>query len=842
MAINLSSEKYDFSNSLSANVGDWVKGELEFSTTVEHAASENNKMFYRDATGNGAGVYELEWSSGDWEAEGFSQGDEIEIQVVLSRLCGATFVPGVTTKYIATIAYIDSDPKKVILTGPLALAPGASTNYPVIPFANFATIIAFPGSSGISPSNCAGGQPLRYEYQETSIRKLNRPAEIEFFFNLAPNSSTAQASVVNGQVNRFKHILPIVADFSSNSMTQLNNPSGGYFKNVTIQQIEDLGATTKWKINYEFLQWGLVEDGFAEPDYYNAADCLAPIGNLKVYANSGNPNGILEANTSNNLGNTGGFNEIYNGGQNPFSVVSVEWFNSLGASISALDYSAESSFKAIVETGGTQTPLHGYKLGLAYRPEDASIYNTSNFSLGNNLMINAPENLFRPDGVLDPTVYPGEASVNANNSGFDFSEIKIDIVGTTIEIEGKVIPKAGNQGYFSSIPDGGRKTSIWLSISTDPAFLGVVQTPHSNNKVSLLLFNEDNIDAPIVGVQIPGIVSEELFDHDLNLITDNSVDNTTTEDDILYKSEFLLPTGVVYDGMRTKISAFNPVTLEEFELESNYLSFGNVAIQSGVMQINESISRNFNLPPTTDRNEISIKRKPSLDSVGFAGYELNYGFLNDWRYWLLQSNVDSFFYDPLEPNNGRNKNWQKFYTGDWLLRLSYYTDLEGIEDFNNYSFKIRPYEDDIDVVESTTLTVLSNGTNPTALVANEIIEIESIFTWVNIFADEWVEFTVEDFESGNRWVISSVLDQGNIAANPLKPTAGNTKIEVAGSGTNVLTCKALIDTSLISANKVCLSYRVYSSPNDSGGSVGKGKKKTDGTYKKKTQGPIKQKA
>jgi hypothetical protein len=123
-----------------------------------------------------------------------------------------------------------------------------------------------------------------------------------------------------------------------------------------------------------------------------------------------------------------------------------------------------------------------------------------------------------------------------------------------------------------------------------------------------------------------------------------------------------------------------------------------------------------------------------------------------------------------------------------------------------------------------------------------LIEIEVVFTWTQNFADEWVEFTVEDEESGNRWVISSVLDQGNIAANPLKPISGNTKIDVSGTGTNVLTCKALIDTSIIGVDSVCLSYRVFSSPNESGGEVEGGKKKTDGTYKKKTDGTIKQKA
>jgi hypothetical protein len=848
MAINIISEKYNgvAQGGLQNNVGDWIKGSLEFKTTVEHEFNNTSKMLYRDATGNNGGALELEWQQGNWEAEGFSAGDliEIEVRVVAHRNTpstgGSIFLGNIQIFYNSTISYLTPDPKIAGLTGPLTLANPAQAPYYIVPFASPQDTIELPGSSYDVVGYYPNGDTLQYQYEYGSVRKLTRPKEIEFFFNLTPNNSTAQASVINGQVNRFKHTLPISTSFSAQPMSQLNNPSGGYFKSVTIKQTEDLGATTTWLIEYEFMQWGLVEDGFSEPDYYDASDCLAPIGLIKVFGNIGNPNGVLEGTTTNNIGNTGGFDEHFNGGANPFTTQSIDWFSVSGASIAALDYSAPSFFKAVVSTNGTQTPLHGYKLGLVYRPEDSAVHTNSTFNLGANLLINAPQKLFRPDGIIDATVYPGET--NQLGANWDISDVKITIVGNNLEIDGKITPNGGASNYFSAIPDGGRKTTIWLSISTAPAFLGTVQTPNTINRVSLKLFNSDNIDAPIVGVQIPNIISEELYDHGLNLITDNSIDNTTTEDDVLYKSEFLLPTNIDFAGMRTRISAFNPVTLEDFVLENRYISFGNSITQAGVIQVNETFSRNFNLPPTSDRNHISINRKASLDASGFAGYELEYGFLNDWRYWLLQNNVNSFFYDPTEDHNGLNKNWQRFYSGDWLLRVSYFTDLNGVEDFNHYTYKIRPYEDDVNVTQSTALTVLSNGTNPTALVDNEIIEIECIFTWNQNFADEWVEFTVEDEEGGNRWLISSVEDQGNVAANPLKPISGNTKIDVSGTGTNVLTCKALIDTNIIAADSACLSYRVFSAPNNGGGSVSGGKRKTDGTYKKKTDGTIKQKA
>ena len=247
MAIDISSELYNEVAGLKANVGDWVDGTLDFAITVEHRFDETNKMFYSDTTGNNGGIYELEWSQGDWSAEGFSAGDDIELELILEIRCSGILGPDQITKYVATIDYISIDKKTVILKNALALGPGQSTNFPPIPLGTFISKHSFPGTEGASTAQCAPGVFVVYRYGIGSVRKVNRPEEIHFNFNLTPNNSQAQASVLNGQVNTFVHILPTVANFSAQLMQQRNNPSGGYFKNVTIKQHEiienDFGAS-----------------------------------------------------------------------------------------------------------------------------------------------------------------------------------------------------------------------------------------------------------------------------------------------------------------------------------------------------------------------------------------------------------------------------------------------------------------------------------------------------------------------------------------------------------------------------------------------------------------------
>lgn len=824
MAINIISETYNGQPQLQANVGDRVKGIVDFSVEVTHLFTENNKMFYKDFSQTGAGVWGLEWTNGDWEAEGFSNGDDIEVRFVAKRRCGSVNISNINVVWYGTIGQIQPDKKSVILTG--ALVAGSAT-YPVttpsIPYG----VAPMPGASRISPVACANGTDRRYEVGDGIVMKIGRPEEIQFDFNLAGDGSDSLLSLIDGTINRFKYTTPVNTSLLQFPMQQVGVGTGGIFEDVKINQLEDSGATTKWRIEFDFIQWVAVEDGYLEPNYYDGIECVVPVLQVRCVSNANNPSVALSQNTGIGFASTGGFNEAYNSGENDFSLINCLFYDSLGNSITALDYSNDSTFIAKVLVGNSQDSSDTYNLGVLFRPEDSSLYKNVADSLGNSLMLNAPAVDFPNDGTTDVNTYVG--SENLNGAGFDITDVKITLSGIELIIEGKFIPKNGSTNFFSQIPDGGRKTTLWISI-----------TQENGKKVSLKLFDNDNIDAPIVGVQIPNVLTEELIDHGGNFVTINNIGNTTTEDNMLFKSDFRLPTGVIYDGLRVKISAFNTNTLEQFTLEQFYFDLFSTVTQNGVMQINEVLSRNFNLPPSSLRNGISIKRKPTLDITDLAGYELSYGFLNDWRYWQSLSSVNNYFFDLNEPFNGKNRNWQQFYTADWFLKLSYHTDLDGVEDFNNYIFKIRPYEDDLDVQSSTTYKVISDNSTPTSLVNDELIEITNIFNWNDNFTDEWVEFTVEDFESGNRWVMSSVEPHGNVQTNPFKPLLGLDKIEVSGAGTNVLTCKCLIDTSLINVNKVSLSFRVFSAPLDGGGLDPLITKfKEDGTVKVKEDGTVK---
>ena len=79
--------------------------------------------------------------------------------------------------------------------------------------------------------------------------------------------------------------------------------------------------------------------------------------------------------------------------------------------------------------------------------------------------------------------------------------------------------------------------------------------------------------------------------------------------------------------------------------------------------------------------------------------------------------------------------------------------------------------------------------------------------------------------------------KGNVAANPLKPLPLEAGLQVVISPVNVATLKFYVDTNIITANEVSLTYRIYSEEDEI-----PGKEMTTGILKKMTTGLTKQKA
>lgn len=785
MPVLVNQETYNGLGSLYANAGDWVECSFGFSTRY-YVNSTTSDTYTYTSTGTQHFITAI---STDFGEQGFLAGDTI---VLAYYSIGG----GVFQSYTRTVSFVNGN----TLFIDTALPGGALTQ-------------VFP-EDGVT-----------YGLSLTANKK---PASIESYINLTPNGTVSPNSVLDSSVNRFEvQDLSSLTVGNSIALNQLGGQSGGLIKDVELNYVADaVDGWRDWTITYKLWQWGVLQDGYQEPNYYQNTDCLAPYVNMRAYSQYGNPNGVMEAFSNNNEANTGGFNENYNGGNNNYTFQSIEWKDSLGNVISQLDYSGTSTFEAKIVAPNQDTVNSIYNIGFVFRPVDDSIYSNLPTNAGQNLILNAPEVDFQHSLTPDTTIY--SSYQNSAGAGFDVTDLQFTLSAGILTVTGKVIPNSDYTAYFTNLPDGERLITIWVGLS-NYNFTG-----QFSDRVNLTIFNNDNYDAPTLGVQIPDVVNEFLFDHGGIDITSEPNPNTTTEDDVLYKSDFLLVDNVEYSGIRTRIYAYNTVTEDEFTLENNFFSFANVPQVNGQYNTNQTVNRNFGLPPSSDRNVIELVRKANLDVPGKYGYQLRYGFLNDWRYWLSQPNVDNDFFNLTEPFDGKNKNWQRFSnTGDWVVRVAYYTSVDGVEDFQIHTFGIRPYEDELNVNTVNTYTINSSGQVATNLLNNEVHTFTSVLTWDTPYLNPWAEVTIEDFESGNRWVISSVLDQGNVSSNPLKPITGQTKLDLQTVG-NVATLKCYIDTNEIDVSKVCITSRIYSENGEEDG-----KRMTDNTIKNTTDGTTK---
>lgn len=761
MAFSIIDEEYNGLAALYANAGKWVTGEVKVSNTFTIGSGVSNTF-----TASGL-VISLQ--SGLWGTAGFAAGDSITISF-FSYLAGINYG---AKSYTRTITYINGNLLYIDTTLP---APFTNLVYPTT------------------------GQVAGMLIQANKL-----PQQIDFNFNLTPSGTSSINSIIDGQVNRFKALTGSAVVATPIAMAQQGFKSGGLLEDVTITRTADTGTggiTKNFTISFKFLQWGLFLSGQTFPVWYNAADCLTTAVQCKSYSLVGNPNGMATAVNGVKEANTGYFGENYNGGVASYIFNSIDLFDALANPISQIDYSGPTTFSAKLTTPNQTNGVSVYRIGVFFAPEDDTLFKNLPTGLGNNLLLSAPDVNFLHSGTPSPTVYSG--LVNAEGVSIDLTNLQFNHVAGVLTVSGLLTVNYG-ETFFGTIADGGRKLVMYVQVSNSAT------SGTSNDETNVVIYSDDCFNAPTLGVQIPTIVAKELIDHGGEDVIVATVGNITTEDDVLFNCALTLPEAIVFEGVRCAISARNTVTGENFTLETQTLSFANVPYIAGIYEANISVPRNFLLPPTSDRNAITLTRYPSLDGGGQYGLLLQYGFLTDWRYWQELSAVNDFFFDAAEDFNGKNRNWQRFFTGDWGLFLEVFTQKDGVEDYDRTEIKPRTYEDEPSVSLATVITS-PDGSNPTTFLAGAESGLALYFSWDQLFDSSWVQVTAENKEGARIGFVSSVLDQGNISTNILKPVAGQTKLILAGNGTNTLATACKVDLTDVAASDISLTYRVFSLP------------------------------
>lgn len=782
------------SGNVNANAGNWVSATIDFLHIVNFEVEELSKeTIYRSIGGS----HWFERTDGSkWSDLGFVGGKTINLDAEIMFI-GWVLVP--MGSFV--IDYIDDN--KMFLTAEVPLLSDGAT-FPIVN---------------------DDGEQVRFMY----IRQIDAPESVEFDFNLTRPDAPSLNSVIDGNINRFKlDSINTMSIGSTLDMEQIGLKSGGYIIRPKIKYVGIEDGYRRYSITFLFMQWGFLQSGYEEPEYLEGVNTLGAIANVRMFSELGNPNSILEDKTSNNDGNIGGFNENYNTGINPYELTSITLTSGI-STIGAINYCGDTHFIATIEGDDFDTLNSRFTIGLSWRTIDEEVYYNKVYNFGQNTATLAPVNQFSHSLTPDATMYNGNLH-QENGMQWSFQNLKFTISGSTLTVEGDILSTGTNSEALDSLGEGEKRLTLWVSPDRG-------DVPNSlKKKTSIILHDKDGICAPPAPTSFP-VTGVRYEDHGEIDVT-SSTTRLTTEDDTLYTISFDLVKELVYDRLSHKVSMRNSVTGEEFTLEEMSVDFSSFPYIDGKHEVYSEQPRPFNLPPSSNKKTFNLNRNPVGDTLFLYSFKMDYGFLNRWEYWLSQLGASTDFYDPSQPNDGLNKDWQRMDSfADWSVRMTT-TVYRGIN-VQNYinEFDIRPYEDE-DVVTVLSYVNLEDMSEPDTLVSETLMQVTATLTWVEAYnpIGAWSQVTIENFESSNRWIISSHLPHEGETENPLKPIDGEEGLSMILAG-NVATLKYIIDTNIVDADNVSLTHRIHS--NRQG--VGIGKLKEDGVLKLSEDSTVKQK-
>jgi hypothetical protein len=496
-----------------------------------------------------------------------------------------------------------------------------------------------------------------------------------YYFNwIENNASTQYVEVASQQENQL---------YYDNASTGLASTSMIWNGNNTNElgdvTIEGNGSTTygqKFTIKHSGAVTPLflasqIDDIKARlnPDYFASGDCLKHVFKLEANRDLSNPNDTQEVIYDEREGNTGWFNENYNGQEQNYTYSNLVFTRvSDAANLDALELTSQvdATFRV---TNTVNSPFDAsLTKGMSVfwiLPDSETRYQNNNRTLKENFVydyaLNTVGTVTNGDnfGTTLQAIEETEITfVDADNIDvrirFDFGSLAQSIInendfknyvfGFTIE----------NDGLTRETSD---KTTLLINV--DEFYIQLFDSNLITNS-SRFLFHRysdyaDSITSPEV-FPLDDMVAINNFSIDFNGLESDEIDIISVSHELVLKH----------------------ATNADITLESNTYNTGGSTLLNGyVPLIDVEQNRAFTIADNDFRKLVTIQRDEANDSGTVYAYQSTYPFFIRWETWealLGVSNPPSGVYDSSLPNNGLNQFWYRFstlgYTLNYRLRFT----------------------------------------------------------------------------------------------------------------------------------------------------------------------------
>ena len=532
-----------------------------------------------------------------------------------------------------------------------------------------------------------------------------------------------------------------------------------------------------------------------------ATECLTDRLIIEGRPKLNNPN--IRTTTENSLvtlGNTGWFNENYNGNKSAFSATIAYADKATGTPLSALNTAGATSVSITVSG---LTSFNGvYSMGFGFVPADVS--DISNLLTPYHENINLVHKLTLSVGMGLSTGYTDGYGADAMQSQSDF----VQQVGSDLVFSIDLQPSAGLAAKLATAAEEGKKYFMFVCVDN-----GELDAAQSTRTTLLADYN----------TMAEYIAPAGAWGHDLDLLNRNQAAteseiacnlDTKIEDTLIFKSGFSVG-ATVPDRMAFRVIAKNSATGQQYNLEQTSINLSQFPTVGGVPQFNYTAQRGF-LTNISDLDTITILRNAAGDTGSTYAYIAAYPLKIRWEDWISRLNVPSDFYDITKPNNGLNNNWYHYLTTSGraiLLVIDTYVGSTRYEDVRGISFN--DYEDNAIITPTFTYYRQSNGATlnggtdaatgtPLGVILEEDVRIEVIFTrvsgtWGPGDLTNLYSLLMIGIENG-----SGFLSQHEISTNttpllaaPLQPLSGETGLKLEYINTTQIKVSCLIKPTLL---------------------------------------------
>jgi hypothetical protein len=504
---------------------------------------------------------------------------------------------------------------------------------------------------------------------------------VRYFNNFIENDAAdTYASLTTGEVQL------LTTDVAN---TASSTPINMVFKGLKDYQIgsatiEGLGASAygqRFRIKHSTVVTPLFleaqyDDLIArvKPDYFEATKCLKHIFRLECNRDLSNPNDNQIVEYSERSGNSGWFNENYNGGATNYSIENVQIQRVSGAvSLTALELTAacditfriKNTVNSPFSASNTKAMATFWQL-----PEQQNYVNN-----GRNLQQNY---------VYDYSLNTEGSSATAgafNVAINEFALTRIDNSNLDVRIRTNI--DITSQGYIDQ--NTFKRYLVGLVIENHAL------TRETSDKVHLLI----NTDDFYIQLFDTNLITNNtlLIEHprDVTMVNGVATVDAFPTDDLVAYSEFSIDfDGLENDGINIlrathqlvfKKSGFVDIVVENIPLTTTATSFLN----GYVPIIDVEQNREFRLADNDSRKLIQVKRDDTNDSGTIFAYIDIYPFMVRWEYWEALtgvSNPPSGVFNTSLPNNGLNHFWHRFSTLGYELNYRLrFTVLQNGEQF-----------------------------------------------------------------------------------------------------------------------------------------------------------------